>query len=68
MRHLDDRHWDLDTAFSVVGHWDDTLRALGGVPGVVIIGVVIAAFYYYVVYMINARHERMKKKMAAKQK
>jgi hypothetical protein len=61
-RHLDDRHWDIDTTvFSVVGHWDDTVRALGGVLGISLIFLGVGGFYWYTMYAINARHEKVKK-------
>jgi len=61
-RHLDDRHWDIDTtAFSALGHWDDTVRALGGYMGIGLIGLCVFGFYAYIMYVMNARHAKIKK-------
>lgn len=61
-RHLDDRHWDIDTTvFSALGHYDDTVRALGGYFGISLIGLAVFLFYAYIMYVINARHEKVKK-------
>lgn len=64
MRHLDDRHWDLEAKSSAQFFWDhllSTISALGGLQGLVLLAVGLLLFYYYILRTISTRHKKKSK-------
>ena len=64
MRHLDDRHWDLESTTVpqfLFDHLLSTIEALGGFPGLCVLVVGLLLFYLYVLRSISSRHKKAKK-------
>ena len=69
VRHLD-TDWELEGPLNFwVHHFWDTIRALGGWKGLIILFIAMGAFYTYVVYTIESGRERREKaRLAAKRR
>lgn len=65
MRHLDE---DYESGIahpkgSLLAHLHDTIRILGGIPGLLLIGVGAALFYGFILYTIKTgRAKRLRKR------
>lgn len=57
MRPLDEEY-ELRAHPTLIGHFFDTVRVLGGLPGLLMIAAGAAAFYGYVLYAIRTGRER----------
>ena len=62
MRVLDE-DFELGANPTLIGHFFDTIRVLGGLQGLFLIAVGAAVFYGYVLHMIRSgREKRMRKR------